>query len=48
MKYEEKWRSPFVSPEWQAFLWTIYTKFWAKLVGVKDSFQLPEKLSILQ
>lgn len=48
IKYEEKQRSHFVSTEWQAFLWTIYTKFWAKLVGVKDSLQLPEKLRIFQ
>lgn len=47
MKYEKQ-RSQFDSTEWQAFLWTIYTKLWAKLVGVKDSLQLPEKLSILQ
>lgn len=47
MKYEKQ-RCQFVSPKWQAFLWTIYTKFRAKLVGVKDFFQLPEKLSILQ
>lgn len=40
--------SEFVSTKWQAFLWNIYAKFSAKLVGVKDSHQLPEKLSILQ
>lgn len=40
--------SEIVSTKWKAFLWNIYTKFATKAVGVKNSYQLPEKLSILQ